>query len=203
MCCGTAPGTAPDALRNVTFPDVGASTHTSVALSVGGSFKPFTGDFNGDGCEDVFWYTPGLGADVVWYFTRTGAHVSSVVTANDVATPVVGRFNVDSRNDVFWYVAGVGRESIWLGNANRTFAAAVAPQNAGGGDAGARRRCVEHPLVWPRRRSGRSVARCPRRLTKPTSAAGLAIGGSFTVRSFGGQALFYAPGAEPITWSPV
>jgi hypothetical protein len=36
-------------------------------LGIGGSYLfPFTGDFDGNGCADTFWYQPGSGGEAIW-----------------------------------------------------------------------------------------------------------------------------------------
>jgi hypothetical protein len=40
---------------------------TAVPVTVNGTYTPFSGDFNGDGFDDVFWYGPGGGRDSLWY----------------------------------------------------------------------------------------------------------------------------------------
>ena len=190
-------GAAADVLwRNIAFPVSGASTHTTTAVSMGGSFTPFTGDFDGDGCEDVFWYPAAGGTGAVWYFAANGTHTSKAVALAPAATPLVGRFNSDRRDDIYWYVPGAGRESIWLGAADRSFRAAVAPQMSGlfapviAVDASS--------ILWYRAGSASDLLwrGVKADATKPTSTAMLTVNGSYALRNFGGSALLYAPGAS-------
>jgi hypothetical protein len=98
-------------------------------LQVAGSYRPFTGDFDGDGKTDVFWYAPGSAADSIW-FARGGttfASVSRPVAGNYL--PFTGDFNGDARTDVFWYGPGTAPDSVWLSRGDGTFAAAARPVN--------------------------------------------------------------------------
>lgn len=203
MGCGSekrvlwyAPGAAPDRLwRNVTFPMSGAPRYTSSSVSVSGTYKPFTGDFNGDGCEDVFWYAPGSARDAVWYFAPNGTYRSSTVSVSGTYLPVVGRFDGDDRDDIFWYAPGSGREVIWRGSATRgSFTSAVAPQVSGtytpvlAVDSSS--------ILWFRSGPGadflwRGIAAGA---TAPGASSPTTVSGTYTARNIGGTALLYAPG---------
>ena len=60
-----APGAAGDFLwTEITFPETGSPTFVSSPVSVpdtaiAGGYQPVVGDFNGDECEDIYWYAPG------------------------------------------------------------------------------------------------------------------------------------------------
>jgi hypothetical protein len=50
----------------------------STNLGIGGTYAyPFTGDFDGNGCADVFWYQPGSGGDAIWLNSMVGWHRQS------------------------------------------------------------------------------------------------------------------------------
>jgi len=106
--------------------------HSSVPRTVNGTYEPFVGDFDANGCDDIFWYAPGAGADYVWYGTagRTFTVRSVTMTAN--RTPIVGDFDNAIGDDIFWYGEGGGTESIWLGGPTLgIFTARTAPQVGG------------------------------------------------------------------------
>ena len=46
------------------------------ALNVGGTYRPSSGDFDGDGREDVFWHGTGSTPDHLWYGAPGGAFTS-------------------------------------------------------------------------------------------------------------------------------
>ena len=80
-------GAAPDARwlgLNLAPPTVEFSR---VAMSVSGTYRPFVGDFDGDGCEDIFWYSPGAAPDHPGNARRAAATAES--TSATVASPRV------------------------------------------------------------------------------------------------------------------
>jgi hypothetical protein len=50
--------------------------------NVMGSFRPITGDFNGDGVTDVVWYRPGDQPDSIWFATSGNRFVDKPFTVN-------------------------------------------------------------------------------------------------------------------------
>jgi hypothetical protein len=206
MACGVekrvlwyAPGVAPDGLwRNITFPVSGAPSYTASALTITGVYSPFTGDFNGDGCEDVFWYAPGAAADFVWYFNADATFTALPVTVNGTYTPIVGSFNNDSFDDIFWYGPGAVRESIMAGSATKgVFTASTAPQVVGtytpvlAFDAKSIlwfQSGIGPDFVWRNIQTNTTV----QAVTSPTT-----VNGTYFARNLGGTPLLYAPGAAP------
>jgi hypothetical protein len=96
-------------------------------LQVTGSYRPFTGDFDGDGRADIFWYAPGSAADSIW-FGRGGTsfeRLARPVSGNYL--PFTGDFNGDGRSDIFWYGPGSGPDSVWLSRGDGTFSGAARP----------------------------------------------------------------------------
>jgi hypothetical protein len=60
------PGRAPDVLWRGRAPRAPYFTRESSNLGITGSFVPVTGDWNGDGTHDVFFYGPGAANDRIW-----------------------------------------------------------------------------------------------------------------------------------------
>ncbi len=82
-----------------------ASTRSTV--SVGGTYTPASGDFNGDGYDDVYWYGTWDGADARWNGTATPGRFASAAAAQAGSfLPVPGDFNGDGRGDIYWYQPG-------------------------------------------------------------------------------------------------
>ena len=44
---------------------------------------PVSGDFNGDGRDDIFWYNPGSGNDSIWHGTTTRGSFTKTATNVD------------------------------------------------------------------------------------------------------------------------
>jgi hypothetical protein len=87
---------------------------------MGGDYEPFTGDFDGDHRDDVFWYGPGAAPDRLW-FGRAGGFTTGDVAFPLVADPVVGDFNGDDRSDIVWFRSGQAGHRVWTGRASREF----------------------------------------------------------------------------------
>jgi hypothetical protein len=115
--------------------------YTRTAASVGGTYVPAAGDFNGDSFDDVYWYGTWDGGDARWNGTATPGSFTSVAASQAGSfVPVPGDFNGDGRDDIFWYQPGgdpkvanqnqVGTtnwepnarpDQLWLGQANGSF----------------------------------------------------------------------------------
>jgi hypothetical protein len=83
--------------------------------------RPFTGDFDGDGGSDIFFYRTGSSGDNLWYgeedqtFTsRNGQDVDGTYV------PVVGRFDGSLTQDIYWYSPS-STDYVWYGRSDRTF----------------------------------------------------------------------------------
>jgi V8-like Glu-specific endopeptidase len=52
------------------------TSFTSHSFSVSGKYQPITGDFDGNGASDIFWYRPGSGTDYIWWANGAGGFSS-------------------------------------------------------------------------------------------------------------------------------
>jgi CSLREA domain-containing protein len=86
--------------------------------SVNGTYIPLSGDFNGDGKADIFWYAPGTGSDSIWYSNGTSFQNGPTVNVNGTYKPIVGDFNGDGKADILWYAPGTASDSLWYGAAS-------------------------------------------------------------------------------------
>ena len=79
----------------------------STSVSVGGTYQPATGDFNGDGHDDVYWYAPWSGQDVTWMGSATvGRFTTRSTDQAGTLIPIPGDFNADGKGDLYWYQPG-------------------------------------------------------------------------------------------------
>jgi len=97
-------------LSNSTATEVGFDL---VPKDIGQTFRPFVGDFDGDGIHDIFWHRswgmtsegPAVGAtgpSFVWYFDAAGGHVAEAFVLDGDYSPYVGDFDADGCHDVAW-----------------------------------------------------------------------------------------------------
>lgn len=89
--------------------------------SVSGLYHPLSGDFDGDGNDDIFWYARGTEADHVWFFNGDRTHTNQGVTIEGLYDPFTGDFDGDGRTDIFWYAPTSRPDFISYGRADRTF----------------------------------------------------------------------------------
>jgi hypothetical protein len=105
------------------------STPTELAFatipkSVGHSFRPFVGDFDGDGIDDIFWHRSwGLTSNgpsawesapsYVWYFDAKGGHESKPFALDADYSPYVGDFDADGCHDVAWLDSVSDMLHVW------------------------------------------------------------------------------------------
>ena len=103
-----------------------AETRNTVepTLQVYGDYQPVVGDFDGNGFDDILWYSPGAGSDTIWY---SGAHHShtdvEVDTPEGDLIPLVADFNGDGRSDILWYDVTGAHSTLWTSGPHRSFLA--------------------------------------------------------------------------------
>lgn len=75
--------------------------------------KALTGDFDGDGLEDVFTYGPGATVDELWFGTPNRSMRQVSVKVSGQYNPVTGDFDGNGRSDILWYAPGETADFIW------------------------------------------------------------------------------------------
>jgi secreted trypsin-like serine protease len=91
------------------------------STQVRGTYRPVTGDFNGDGRTDVFWYSSNS-ADSLWLGSSTGLRPGPAVRqVTGSYGSLVGDFDGDGDDDIFWYAPGATPERLWRGSPAGTF----------------------------------------------------------------------------------
>ncbi len=93
--------------------------------SVGGTYQPVVGDFDGNGRSDVFWYAPGTGADGLWLWRDGAAPVKLNQAVNGTYEPLVGDYTGDGRDDILWYAAGPAPDGLWVSTGPGTWASST------------------------------------------------------------------------------
>lgn len=82
---------------------------------------PIVGDYDGDGKEDILWYSA-TGDETIWWGAgRTFEKATSAVLAPGGYKPVAGDFDGDGKDDIHWYRAGTANDFQWWGSASRAF----------------------------------------------------------------------------------
>ena len=99
------------------------------------TYIPATGDFRGDGREDIFWHGPGTTPDWLWlgrpYDYQLGAAPGTLsFNVTGSYQPVGGDFDGDGKDDLLWYAAN-GQDSIWWGSSS--FGSVISQVAAGPG----------------------------------------------------------------------
>ena len=86
-------------------------------------YVPVSGDYNGDGYDDIFWYGPGSVLDSIWLGRSDGDfNKTNKPIVNGIGyIPVSGDYNGDGYDDIFWYGPGGILDSIWFGRPDGDF----------------------------------------------------------------------------------
>lgn len=81
------------------------------------SAQPIVGDFNHDRRDEIFWYVPGSGTDVMWLFAADRSFTTNNASRLQVSgtyVPVVGDFAGGLAEDILWYRPGTGQDHLWV-----------------------------------------------------------------------------------------
>ena len=105
------PGSGADSIQHIPNSLPGFTTVT--ALTVGGTYTPIIGDFDGNGIDDILWYAPGTAVDHLWLFNGSTGHTEVPVSISGTYRPTVLDANGDNRKDILWYSPS-GGDALWL-----------------------------------------------------------------------------------------
>ncbi|MGH9261005.1 MAG: FG-GAP-like repeat-containing protein, partial [Acidimicrobiales bacterium] len=95
---------------------------------VSGDYVTFVGDFDANGYDDIFWYTPDGGGDYQWMSRGDGTFRSVVAPPVSAAYVVVpGDFDGDGDDDILWYTPGGGGDNVWTSLGDGSFRSTAAP----------------------------------------------------------------------------
>jgi uncharacterized protein YkwD len=85
-------------------------------LEPAGVRTTLTGDFDGDGYEDMLTYNPGTAADELWFGRADRSMRRASVSVNGQYRPVAGDFDGDGRTQILWYAPGGTDDYLWEWN---------------------------------------------------------------------------------------
>jgi hypothetical protein len=80
----------------------------ALGLDAGAEYMPIVGDFNGDALTDIFWYSAGDGADIMWW---SQSDMDSIIFSAASAQvthdyrPFVGDFDGNGTDDILWFAS--------------------------------------------------------------------------------------------------
>jgi hypothetical protein len=92
--------------------------------AVGTGYRPFVGDFDGDGRDDVFWHrqwgmtstgpsATDTGPSFLWYFEADGGYEAKAYVLGADYSPYVGDFDADGCHDIAWFDATEDALHVW------------------------------------------------------------------------------------------
>jgi FG-GAP-like repeat len=106
-------GTGADYLYANFSKETGSVTYNQYSFIVPGTYTPFSGDFDGDGHDELFWYGGGDGADHLWKFTDVTSFTQHEIPQGSLYFPVPGDFDGDGADEILWYAPGTVPDEIW------------------------------------------------------------------------------------------
>jgi hypothetical protein len=83
-----------------------------------GNYISYSGDFNGDGKQDILWRSVNTGDTWIWLMNGTSIIGSASIGHVDLSWRIVGvgDFDGGGKRDILWYNASSGLISIWIMN---------------------------------------------------------------------------------------
>lgn len=78
-----------------------------------GVASALTGDFDGDGNDDILTYGPGTAPDELWFGRRDRTFRKVPVAINGHYRPLAGDFDGDGKTEILWYAPGPAADAMW------------------------------------------------------------------------------------------
>ncbi len=103
-------------LRFLEGPAIAGSTGLGPPPPPPGVRTVLTGDFDGNGFDDVLTYGPGTQTDELWFGQADRVMRKGSVTVNGQYRPVAGDFDGNGRTDILWYAPGSTADVLWRWN---------------------------------------------------------------------------------------
>jgi uncharacterized protein YkwD len=94
----------------------GPAISGETGLEPAGVRTVLTGDFDGDGREDMLTYNPGTTADELWFGRPDREMDRASVSVNGQYRPVAGDFDGDGLTQILWYAPGSSTDYLWEWN---------------------------------------------------------------------------------------
>jgi hypothetical protein len=117
---------------NFGFNANGPSDADSLGLDAGVEYTPIVGDFNADAMTDIFWYSAGSGADVMWWSQSNPDSIHFAAAAAQVThdyRPFVGDFDANGADDILWFAAHAEAvqvtSKIWYFSEDETYTSRI------------------------------------------------------------------------------
>jgi hypothetical protein len=87
-------------------------------IPVSRAYRPATGDFDGNGFDDILWHGTGSAADWIWWF-GPGGRTQQALSIRGSYVPIVNDFDGDGTDDIFWYATGLAGDNVWYSRTDR------------------------------------------------------------------------------------
>lgn len=99
----------------------GSGGFSGDSQNAGGIYLVMSGDFNGDGGDDIFFYGHGDRPDSISWSDGDQTFTIENKPVSSLYDPFVGDFDGDNRDDIYWYAPTDRQDVIWFGSTSGNF----------------------------------------------------------------------------------